>query len=568
MGDAAVLVALVQEGGVQRVEVFAVREGRIGLVARAVTGVRRWEDGAVARATKGFTGRGEKVRAASAVAGVPGCAFGFAVFAEGRVVVGDARFVLRKGEEARRGKREKGSLAEKREGAAEDSAVSQSDWEMVMLEEGEHEVRGDMEDAAEAVEVQPDAGGSGQVLSLAYSAAAGEELPATANSPIASDTVLPALSVAYGDFMPLPDADAAFAASTPGSRPAHFLESHSSLPARKSLREAGLDPLFSSSLCVPPHLALSVGEGDEGFVTAVCPTGTHRSAGGGEGDVEFGLYFVMDSGRLYSLRCRSRTRSDGVPSFFIPKPNGASAGLAAPGTDARKLSPYFSLEALGHVGPASNIAALSSDLLFVANDGADGSLRQVGPPTRQGRPYRLAVRQTFLNLAPISDFAVVPSQEKTPCPSADDVGPAVASSEVASFAADEAGGDESCLLLCSGIGEHGTVRSLTAGAAVSVLGISPPSFLGCNRMWSLRASRASSYLTFLVVTFAESTGVFCVASVPPPEAAGPVPSNAVPEAGEAPKPSIARLLDASDASKMLLDCRTFACGLLRDGVLA
>eukprot|EP00171_Calliarthron_tuberculosum_P020028 IDg20028t1 len=137
---------------------------------------------------------------------------------------------------------------------------------------------------------------------------------------------------------------------------------------------------------------------------------------------EDGMYIVMESGALFVLHWSLRQRKG---TYVIPAEERSRA----------EPRHNFSVEYAGHVGPSASIAVLEDNLLYIANDGADGSLRRVEPPKTHGTlatdprwavqartnsesllaassissvGYGLEVRQEFLNLAPISDFIMIP----------------------------------------------------------------------------------------------------------------------------------------------------------------
>lgn len=354
--------------------------------------------------------------------------------------------------------------------------------------------------------------------------------------------------------------------------------------------KSSLDPLLVSQRYNPPHIALDIAGGCEGIATTVAQGGSHFGRGGSanvvdDADSGNGMYFVMESGRMFVLRWRRTLRRGGPPSFVIPT---GSHGRHRAGDKCADSSPFFSLELVGDVGPASALAALDDGLLYVANDGADGSLRHVQPPeSSPGAKYRLAVRQEFLNLAPISDFDFAKSMRKhrptrrrnrpsasegaggfrplrqsvsggAPPHSGKAIESRVGSRDV--YQDDPSNAPETMtpepqereLVVGCGIGQHGTVRILKPGTHVSVYSSSKIGLQCCNGMWDIRLSRKARHHGLLVMTFPEFTGVFCI--MPPGNASGDGP--------------VARLVDGSDASGFLQSTRTLACGRVCDGLVA
>lgn len=174
---------------------------------------------------------------------------------------------------------------------------------------------------------------------------------------------------------------------------------------------------YVSYLSVPAYVTLETGEG----LIPMTAWADARDHFLDENDDTNGLYFVTGSGAMFVLRW-SENVQEGTATFQIPG-------------DERLPEPkkHFYVSFVGDVGPAASIAALDHRLIFVANDGADGSLRKLHMPKidLQGlhprvvsglrgrgvikpeqRRFGLEVRQEFLNLTPISDFVIVPSAER------------------------------------------------------------------------------------------------------------------------------------------------------------
>jgi Mono-functional DNA-alkylating methyl methanesulfonate N-term/CPSF A subunit region len=462
---------------------------------------------------------------------------------------------------------------------------------------------------------------------------------------------------------------------------------------------------FSSGVHIPAHVGLDIGEGHEGRMIAFADARCHFETSVNRNDDNpdrftdsnvGALYFATEEGTLFALRWHEKRRTDGVPSFVIPAEYDCSVSdrIASRGClqviDGIPLftrrERYFSLDVVGYVGPAISMSALDLNLLYIANDGADGSLRRIGVPSyarieflgsRYAQPrleYSLQVRQEFLNLAPISDFVLVPHPKADPSNMQCDcrrvprckrssvssgrhsgctcvtcsaklrtsgkaayIDMAAGSSQERGFkrgrsshlpvyrgapecdlgshqnkdtfksltghgaqfvnaGGESAGGTlleippptqkstlpmsiskdldcleqishdqdldlneltssrcESKLIACSGLGPNGTIRILRPGTAVSLFSSSAPVFPSCNHMWSLRPTRGAQHHIFIVLTFADSTGVF-------------LPAPCLPSKYDS--GSVARLLDVSTASSILLHCRTIAIGRVQDGMIA
>jgi Mono-functional DNA-alkylating methyl methanesulfonate N-term/CPSF A subunit region len=374
---------------------------------------------------------------------------------------------------------------------------------------------------------------------------------------------------------------------------------------------------FLSYMYVPAHVSLDIGlESDRhhGMVTAFTSAKAHFS--GDNEDVPArggGIYFVTESENLFVLRW-SGQRRQGVSSFVIPDARGRSSGstdLAAVRASSEFFPElHFSVDFVGPVGPAVALAALDSNLLYVANDGADGSLRHVVVPNDTSPEssidrssalrraassrfhYKLPVRQEFLNMAPVSDFALVPASAPGATARANTlrdrgkVSPSRRRAKTPSLVGErprsrdatrdniedshhglegpqaEMAGERSDahLVMCTGVGLHGSVRLVRAGTPVSVFSSSAPVFPSCNAMWTIRSTMAAIHDSFVVLAFAESTGVFLPA---PPDA-----TEVRTHTADMPDAPVARMLDASTASAFILDQRTITCGRVLDGVIA
>lgn len=432
-------------------------------------------------------------------------------------------------------------------------------------------------------------------------------------------------------------------------------------------RTGALDPSMSY-LAIPPHIALEIGDGLEGAVVAFSAANIHFSCGPRDAEGRFansatipweerdldrctdraeqehagGSYLVTESGNLYALRWSTVMHRDGVSCYVIPNTvSGCNTSQRKSRSLSHSAPRFYSLDCVGHVGPAVALASLDLNLLFIANDGADGSLRRVCVSEERSsqssskwlhqrcRRYEVGICQEYLNLAPISDFVVIQSAccqgncRQVRCPP--DFGHcgsdrhdhhgqvSVASSKAdcstfpdgtsRTFCGVDVGSDryeerdstrqersesdssgdrhngsvmkgpysprrqriqtsrnmrtsdsrkETELIVGSGLGRNGTVRLLRFGVPVSVFSVSAPMFPSCNGMWSVAPRSISATHNFLVLSFAESTGVFFTA----PSAANEVPGK------------LADLIDGSEASSFILTQRTICAGRVNDGVLA
>lgn len=337
---------------------------------------------------------------------------------------------------------------------------------------------------------------------------------------------------------------------------------------------------------VPAYISLEVCDAN-GVATAWVDARDHFRDESGDGSA---LYFAMESGALYALKW-SENVNPGTRAFRIP--NGDR--------ERRSPNPNFSAEYIGDVGPAASIASLDRRLLFIANDGCDGSLRRLHLPQNvdeermtdfrtasiykrlsgrnDGGCYGLEVRQEFLNLAPISDLVIAPSYtsqliNKQKMFVENFLDRRLRTLDVLRFArADEdvpkqsaldhvldGGSKEAEMIVCSGIGRHGSIRLIRPGAPVSVFASTEPAFLACNDMWSLRFTKNALFDAAIVLSFAQATRLLL--SVP-------VPVEEQTEDEEAGIPSkLARLVDGTVASGLLSDRRTIDVGLVEDGVIA
>lgn len=330
------------------------------------------------------------------------------------------------------------------------------------------------------------------------------------------------------------------------------------------------------------------------------------------------LYFATESGALFVLRAGEGAHA-GAHTARVPDSNSGF----------RRRNPAmrsFYVEFLGDVGPASTLASLDDRLIHVANDGADGSLRRLHMPetdvfrraelnhimsdVRNGagnelRRYGLEVRQEFLNLAPISDFVIVPpvkraSRREKRSRAAGPDRRAISSGlefgeqdqdvdmeveitphrldltaeprrkvrqrESREPAEDKSayshsvygGSKESEIIACSGFGRHGSVRMIRPGAPVTIFASSGNTFPACNNIWPIRFTKDSKYDAGLLLTFAETTGILY--SVPLT-----MPEQMQQRDGV---PAVAELVSGTRATNLRSDVRTITVGALEDGILA
>ena len=394
-------------------------------------------------------------------------------------------------------------------------------------------------------------------------------------------------------------------------------------PATPRPRPPGMPPstdlaqLANSFLVAPPHLILPFGVSN-GLACACVDAGAHFR---GIVDREDGaaVYFATQSGALFALRA-GEGHQLGVTSAVIPDmpPPG-------PGYDPSRHTYY--VEYIGDVGPAFALAALDDRLLFVANDGADGSLRRLHVPavdeaarmahgqhqadalapgdlaSAQPRRYGLEVRQEFLNLAPISDFVIVPpvkrratqgksryrkgdrsagaglefAVEDRDVDMEDEVAPLrldltadpervereralrEQADQTSAYAYTLYGGPhESEMITCSGLGKHGSIRMIRPGAPVTIFASSGNTFPACNDIWPIRFTKDAKHDAGLLLTFAASTGILY--SVP----------TSISEQMQQPDglPAVAKLVSGAHATSARSDVRTIAVGALEDGILA
>lgn len=187
-----------------------------------------------------------------------------------------------------------------------------------------------------------------------------------------------------------------------------------------ALGESATTDPYLSYFYVPSCVSLNLGS-NEGSPTSWSSANDHFQISH-SGYHDDGIYIVMETGALFVLRWTLLPRKG---TFAIPI---EESGMKSP-------RPNFSVEYAGHVGPCVSISALDDQLLYIANDGTDGSLRRVELPKIASAPatdsrwatagwlksesllatsgvssagYGLEVRQEFLNLSPVSDFVIIP----------------------------------------------------------------------------------------------------------------------------------------------------------------
>lgn len=584
-GD-AILIALLQKGKEQVIALYTVGVPDLGgglsvtFVGSMITCASHPDDVAVARATSKLTG--ESIRPtppATAVTRLSGCPFLFAVFVRGRIIAGDARSVIvnaHSGESLPMSVRIEHDIILP-------SAVSQ---------EHTMEDTSSFEDPSSSQPANFQQTMPGSSFLTPSSSGVGFDSQDGFVTPTETPTnralgdppavTMPSRRARRGgrdDIPPLP------------SLSRRLISSRSPYTGQGE-RNLGEDLL--SYLFVPAYISLDVGESN-GVTTAWVDARDHFCDENGDGN---GLYFVMESGAMFVLRWSDSVR-EGTTTFRIP------------GGERTRTTPKrnFSVEFIGDVGPAISITSLDRRLLYIANDCADGSLRQLHIPqntskrrcrpslvnSSDARPFRaqslrygLEVRQEFLNLAPISDFVLVPpklhqraqkiGQESS---NTSDGRKVELHSALKTFSETEilriddkkasglqsafdhviyGGTRETEIIACSGMGQYGCIRLIRPGAPVSLLASSDAVFTACNEIWSLRLSHDSEYDAGLVLTFAMTTTVLL--AVPPSTRQEdeniPADSNGL----------IAKLIDGTRAIGLVPDCRTIAINIIEDGVIA
>lgn len=594
-GD-AILVALLQKDKEQVIALYTVGvppDSSCGLhvtyVGSMITCATHPDDVAVARATSKLTG--ESVRPtppAVAVTRLAGCPFLFAVFVEGKIIAGDARSVIVNAQASKH---------------ANTPPVGDN---FMLQRQHQSELRilddpGIPHEGIEPVTSAP------QLHS--YVPTADPDDIHTPGSPAPGTD--PANNQNQAGFVTPTQTPAAPRTEPPAvnfSRRAR-LQWRDNIPPQLPLMtrctfvsrypytgqsDFNVDDDYLPYLFVPTYISLDVGEAN-GVATAWVDARDHFCDENGDGS---GLYFVMESGAMFVLRWSDSVKK-GATTFRIP------------GGDRTRTSPKrnFRVQYVGDVGPAVSIASLDNKLIYVANDAADGSLRQLRLPTEdeQFQPsrayvpslgnmqyatqrYGLDVRQEFLNMCPVTDFIIVPSKidacrdrrhrknrSLAPRPkrgtssamdrriqnlALTDISSLSGQVPMQQTALDHAiygSTEESEIIACTGTGRQGCLRIIRPGAPVSVLAASQPAFHACNDIWPIRLTRDSKYDAGLLLSFAQASGLFLSL---PPDTSGH-DSDRSQESS-----TIAQLVDGTDAMGILSIRRTIEVGVIEDGVIA
>lgn len=619
VGGDAILVALLQREKDQVIALYSVgvsRDSTGGLsvifLGSMITCAAHPHDIAVARATSKFTGQAvSPTPPAAGVTRIPGCPYLFAVFVKGKVIAGDARSVIAS---ARSGDAAQVSVRVEDDVVIPPRASTQLRNSPSMMDDTE----GPVVTATPTLPppVSPDMSRvTNNQIAVPRTPEHNVTAPLDANvgTPLAQPT-----NINEGFVTPV---QTPVNRLEPPPTPLQTQRSrrHEGLPHPPPLRHRGSFNLgggfqtgggsfrnigedYLSYLYVPAYIAREVDDCN-GVATAWVDARDHFRDDCS--DVN-GLYFVMESGALYALKW-SDDEMTGSITFRINS------------TDrSRPVSTRnFSVEYIGDVGPAVSIASLDRRLLYVANDGADGCLRRLHLPhtmhaqrTRldvrtsayirsisgrtDGGRYGLEVRQEFLNLSPISDFVIANprtlsntkakkrnsktdeqfgrrsetwGQNKAGVPSGGDAMVADpyqrTTSPLSQSALDhvlDGSEHEAELIVCSGIGRHGSIRLIRPGAPVSIFASTDRSFLPCNEMWSVRFTKTSLYDSAIVLTFAQATRLLL--SVP----AGDDENDDGEGAGSTPK--IGSLIDGTVSTNILSGRRSLCVGLIEDGILA
>lgn len=602
-GD-SILVALLQRRKHQLIALYSVsvspdstRGLVVNLIGSMITCAAHPDDVAVARATSKLTGQAvSPAPLAAAVTRLPACPFLFAVFVRGKVIAGDARHVI----------------ANARSGDSVSVSVRIEDEAVVPPRPNHLDTDGGLQSSSPAADDESlPAPASPELNNLDTAPRTPEMSTISRAGPSAEHSVLhtptSAAAATSNDGFVTPVQTPVTRREPPSAplqtcrtrRPGRddipmlpsLIKRPSSIaggvPFTPTFRNIGED--YLSYLYVPAYISRDIAD-VEGVATAWVDARDHFRDE--DSDVS-GLYFVLESGALYALKW-STDAMDGAFTFCIPP------------TDCNRASPKrnFSVEYVGDIGPAVSIASLDRRLLFVANDGADGSLRRLHLPhsayvkrsldnrtftylrqvsgRRDAGRYGLEVRQEFLNLSPISDFIIAPprslhfDRKRTNQTVAHDYPSSTntfswdvldlawrADEERDQSALDyvlDGGQNEAELIVCSGIGRYGSVRLIRPGAPVSVFASTDRSFFACNDMWALRFTKNAVFDAAIALTFAQDTRLLL--SVP----VSPFEHTRATMTGSGPK--IANLIDGTRASELVLGRRTIRIGLLEDGVIA
>lgn len=589
----AILIALIQKPYDQFIEVFSIGEadstGGLSIVSigSMITCASRSEDIAVERTRSKFTGEPMRpVPSAIGVASLPGCPFQFAVFARGKVIAADARNVILK----HRGGHEVSTSVR-----LEDDVVPPRSPRYYLIPPSPPPLSRNSSsaplspipnssnpDAMRTPEGQmiPRPTSSEQQYSTPTGSDAGPSNPDDGyNTPIHARIRLETPAA------PLQ------------SRPRTILRDDVvpiSALSHRNLNLADIANLkhgedYLTYLYKPAYISLETGYSN-GIATAWVASRDHFQ---GNNDDRKGLYFVLESGAMFSLQW-SDSGITGSTTFQIPTPVIDEHSRAA----SRR---QFCVEYVGDVGPTRALASLDRQLLFVVTDCFDASLRRVHLPNSlytetsldrrisainrrvSGRcdsgAYGLEVRQEFLNLSPISDMVLSSSGQ----------GPFNDASESSSRYHSRSGGNavdagthskglgddgssnalnrvlygdekEKELVVCSGIGRFGSVRIIRPGSPVNIYASSGRSFAACNDMWSIRFASHATFDAAVVFSFAEATRMLL--SVPSDDA------TSDDDYGIREVPKVANLIDGTESIGLIASKRSIRVGLLQNGVIA
>lgn len=589
----AILIALIQKPFNQYIEVFSIGEadskGGLSIISigSMVTCASRSEDLAVERNRSKLTGEPIRpVPSAVGVASLPGCPFQFAVFTRGKVIAADARNVILK---------HRGGIDVPTSVRLEDDVVHSRSPRYNLIPPSPPPLSRNSSSAPLSPipnSSNPDAMRTpeGQMIPRPVSS------EAQYSTPTGSDAGPSNTNDGYNT--PI---HARIRLETPAaplqSRPRTVLRDDVIPISALSHRNLNLSDIanfkpgedYLTYLYKPTHISLDTGFSN-GVATAWVDAGDHFQDNGVD---RKGLYFVLESGAMYSLQW-SDDAIAGSTTFQIPITIIDEQSRIA----ARRR---FCVEYIGDVGPTIALAPLDRRLLFVATDCFDASLRRVHLPNSSfsdnsldrrrfttnrrlsgrldGGLYGLEVRQEFLNLSPISDMVLSSPRQEVSIRNpprlslyhrhradgntanvvhpheVDDDRPQNALNRV--LHGDEA---EKDLIVCSGMGRFGSVRFIRPGSPVNVYASSSQSFAACNDMWSIRFSSDTTFDAAIVFSFAEATRMLL--SVPSED----MMSDDNFGMGEAPK--VANLIDGTDCSGLLATTRSIRVGLLQNGVMA
>eukprot|EP00178_Gracilaria_changii_P019201 TRINITY_DN557_c0_g1_i1.p1 TRINITY_DN557_c0_g1~~TRINITY_DN557_c0_g1_i1.p1 ORF type:complete len:1737 (-),score=227.84 TRINITY_DN557_c0_g1_i1:644-5854(-) len=600
-GD-AILVALLQKGKEQVIALYTVgvppdSSGGLSVtyMGSMITCASHPDDVAVARATSQLTG--ESVRPtppAAAVTRLTGCPFLFAVFVENKIIAGDARSVIihaHASDNPLTSRSDDGFLLERlqqEERRATDRVVSRLLDESAVSQD-------DAELTHSNPEIPPQlASNDPSGVRTPGSSAGGSDSGTHGQEGFVTPTQTQAVRLTEPPAVNYARRNTFWRSGTPPTFPPLTRRTVMSRYPYTGQSDFSFDDDYLSYLFVPQYITLDAGDSN-GVATAWVDARDHFCDEHGDGN---GLYFVMESGAMFVLRWSDSVR-EGTTTFRIP------------GADRIRTTPKrnFNVEYVGDVGPATSIAALDKRLIFVANDAADGSLRQLRLPSEQqkqqvpktvrpaccgvglGRSqYDLDVRQEFLNMCPITDFVIIPSKmdkktdkghvhldaqseqgehgsgssrdyrtEHVDLTDPESLSDQLRINQTALEHAIHGSNEESEIIACTGTGRQGCIRIIRPGAPVSILAASPPAFRACNDIWPLKFTKDAAYDAGLLLTFAEMTGLFLTV---PPEDTG--------HRSREPREDsvVAQLVDGTESVGILSTCRTIEIGVIEDGVVA